>query len=232
EYMELVKVSADSLLSVINDILDFSKIEAGKLSLEFVEFNLIDIISDVIKPLGLKAQEKGIELACSLAEDLPETLIGDPVRLKQVLVNLISNGIKFTSHGEVVLYSTVESSRADEVIMHFAISDTGLGIPAEKQQAIFEAFSQADSSTTRKFGGTGLGLAISTQLVEMMGGHLGLDSEEGRGSTFFFDARFGCRPRAVHKEEAPNDVSLHGLKVLIVDDNSTNRRILNEFLAR
>ncbi|HEY6330920.1 MAG TPA: response regulator [Blastocatellia bacterium] len=231
EYMELVKVSADSLLSVINDILDFSKIEAGKLTLESVEFSVVDIIADVIKPLALRAHEKGIELACSLGEDVPEILVGDPVRLKQVMVNLINNAIKFTSQGEVVLHVSVEFCQGDQVIMHFAVSDTGLGIPPDKQQSIFEAFSQADSSTTRKFGGTGLGLAISSQLVQMMGGHLGLDSEEGRGSTFFFNARFGHWRGAAEKEK-DSDISLEGLRVLVVDDNSTNRRILNEFLAR
>jgi signal transduction histidine kinase/DNA-binding response OmpR family regulator len=230
EYMELVKVSADSLLAVINDILDFSKIEAGKLTLEAVEFSLPDVINDTLRTLALRAHEKGLELACSLPENLPDLLIGDPVRIRQVIINLVNNAIKFTADGEVVLRATADLQEGNEVVVRFAVSDTGIGIPANKQQSIFEAFSQADSSTTRRFGGTGLGLAICAQLVEMMGGHLWVDSEVGHGSTFSFDARFGFVVGGVARDDYSKDIDLTGLKVLVVDDNATNRRILEGFL--
>ena len=231
EYMELVKVSAESLLAIINDILDFSKIEAGKLSLEFVEFNIQDLISDCMKPLALRAQDKGIELACSLSADTPSILVGDPVRLGQVLVNLINNAIKFTARGEVVLRAGVELMSEDKVALRFAVSDTGIGIPADKQETIFDAFSQADSSTTRKFGGTGLGLAISSQLTEMMGGRLSVDSKVGEGSTFFFNASFGCKINRALRSKPSDSGILDGLKVLVVDDNATSRGIIGELLS-
>jgi signal transduction histidine kinase/CheY-like chemotaxis protein/PAS domain-containing protein len=230
EYLELVKMSADSLLTVINDILDFSKIEAGKLTLEAVEFSLQDLISDTLKTLVFRADEKGLELACSLSNNFPDILIGDPVRIQQVIINLVNNAIKFTAAGEVVLRAGVELQDDDEVVVRFAVTDTGIGIPQDKQQHIFEAFSQADSSTTRKFGGTGLGLAICVQLVELMGGRMWVDSEVGRGSTFFFEAPFGFRIGAIAKDDYAENADLTGLKVLVVDDNSTNRHILQEFL--
>jgi len=228
EYLEMVKVSADSLLAVINDILDFSKVEAGKLSLETVDFSLREVVNDTIKGLAHRAHQKGLELAVHVANDVPDRLVGDPGRLRQIMVNLVSNAIKFTADGEVVVRIEV-GSQAEAIWLHFAVSDTGLGIANEKQQSIFEAFAQADSSTTRRFGGTGLGLAISSQLVELMGGQIGVESAPGQGSTFFFSAPFGCAEGAPPLDLGP-EVELEALRVLVVDDNATNRRILEEHL--
>jgi two-component system sensor histidine kinase/response regulator len=236
EYLTLVKSSADSLLTVINDILDFSKIEAGRLDLEPIEFRLRDTLGDTADALALRAAQKGLELACHVLPDVPDSLLGDPGRLRQILVNLVGNAIKFTERGEVVIRverdpEAPADAAPDAVRLRFSVSDTGIGIPPDKQQLIFEAFSQADTSTTRKYGGTGLGLAISQQLVRLMDGRMWVESEPGRGSTFFFTAGLGCLP---HSEAAPvpaDPETLRDLAVLVVDDNATNRRILQEVLT-
>jgi len=193
-YLSIVESSGKSLLAIINDVLDFSKIEAGKMELEEIEFSLRDVLADMLKPLGLRASSKGLELAYEVAADLPDRLIGDPGRLRQIVVNLAGNAIKFTEHGEVVLRARMEEANLDSadprLLLHVAINDTGIGIAPEKQSRIFEAFTQADGSTTRQYGGTGLGLTISKQLVQVMGGRLWVESQAGQGSTFHFTARF------------------------------------------
>jgi PAS domain S-box-containing protein len=232
QYLETVKNSAGSLLNLINDILDFSKVEAGKEELEQVEFRLRDSIADTLKSLALRAQEKEIELASHFPVDVPDALIGDPDRLRRIVVNLVGNAIKFTDRGEVVLRANLESQAKDDVLLHFSVTDTGIGIPMEKQQRIFEAFAQADTSTTRKYGGTGLGLAISAQLCELMGGVMWVESEVGRGSTFHFTAHFGRAPAPVEEKIADAaPVKLLDLPVLVVDDNATSRQILDEMIA-
>ena len=191
EYLGLVKRSADALLVVINDILDFSKVEAGRLELELIEFKLRDTLEESARSLSVQAREKGLELTCEVSPDAPETVIGDPVRLRQIVVNLIGNAIKFTHQGEIGIQAAVDSVSNSRVVLHFVVRDTGIGIPPEKQRLIFEAFTQADPSTTRRFGGTGLGLTISSRLVEMMAGRIWLESEPGRGSQFHFKIPFG-----------------------------------------
>ena len=230
EFLGIVKSSADSLLSLLNDILDFSKIEAGKLDFERIDFRLRDTLDDTIKALGLHAEHKGLELACHVLPDVPDGLQGDPTRIRQIVVNLLGNAMKFTSHGEVVIKVEVQDESENEVELHFAVSDTGIGIPLEKQQLIFEAFTQTDSSTTRKYGGTGLGLAISSRLVNRMGGKIWVESEPGRGSTFHFTTRFELQKISSRKYAPLGAESLWGLRVLLVDDNATNRRILQEML--
>jgi two-component system, sensor histidine kinase and response regulator len=230
EYLQLARQSADSLLRLLNDILDFSKIEAGHLELESIPFNLRDALGDTVQTLAMRAAEKGLELAFRIPPDVPDRLIGDPGRLRQIVVNLTGNAIKFTERGEVVVSVVAESVNADEVTLHVAVRDTGIGIPPEKQQVIFEAFRQADSSMSREFGGTGLGLAISMELVARMDGRVWVESEEGKGSTFHFTARFGIQQGAPRKAP-PAPYSLEDLPVLVVDDNATNRRILEEMLA-
>jgi signal transduction histidine kinase/ligand-binding sensor domain-containing protein/DNA-binding response OmpR family regulator len=231
EYLGMVKSSADCLLIIIDDILDFSKIEAGKLSLDSLDFNLNDALADTVKALALRAHQKGIELAFSMDHDVPERVTGDPLRLRQVIINLLGNAIKFTEQGEVVLRVTVESKTESQARLRFAVTDTGIGIPFEKQAQIFQSFSQADSSTTRKYGGTGLGLAISIRLVEMMGGEIRVESEVGRGSSFEFTVHFEL-PAAPSDELPTTSLStLQGLPALIVDDNQTNRTILTAVLA-
>jgi PAS domain S-box-containing protein len=230
EYLQMVHVSAESLVAVINDILDFSRIEARKLTLESVDFNLRDSLGDTLRALALRAEEKGLELACHIAPNVPDGLIGDPVRLRQILVNLVGNAIKFTERGEVVAHVAVQSQSTEDVVLHFAVSDTGIGIPREKQRSIFEAFTQADPSTTRKFGGTGLGLTISSQLVAMMGGKVWVESQVGKGSTFHFLVRFCLSASPAVRPAHVEPVAVQGLRVLVVDDNATNRRILEELL--
>ena len=230
EYLNAIQLSAEALLTLVNDILDFSKIEARKLRLELVPFDLRDVLDDTMRVLAPRAQQKGIELACHVDSDVPDTLIGDPLRLRQVVVNLAGNAIKFTEHGEVVLGVGAESQDNGSVQLKFSLRDTGIGIAPEKLSVIFEAFSQADSSTTRRYGGTGLGLTISAQLVELMGGKMSVESRPGQGSTFHFTARFGVDRGSVKKP--PNLWSaLTNLRVLIVDDNATNRQILKEVLT-
>jgi PAS domain S-box-containing protein len=257
EFLQMVKGSADSLLTVINDILDFSKIEAGKLHLEPAPFALRDSLDDTVRTLGLRAQQKGLELACHIAPDVPDGLVGDLGRLRQVIVNLVGNAIKFTSQGEVVVSVRMQNAEcrmqneSTEVgilhsafcILHFEVTDTGMGIPADKQRIIFEPFEQVDGGDNRRFGGTGLGLAISSQLVAMMGGHLQVESParrttdarndsgngRGPGSRFYFTAKFGRTAEPAHHLPGdPGDV--RGMPVLIVDDNATNRGILMEML--
>jgi PAS domain S-box-containing protein len=230
EYLEATKSSADALLTLVNDLLDFSKIEARKLQLDHVGFNLRDTVEDAIRVLALRAHHKGLELACHIRPEAPEALAGDPLRLRQVVVNLVGNAIKFTDRGEVVLRVQPEARLNGNVRLHFSVTDTGIGIPAEKQKLIFEAFSQADSSTTRRYGGTGLGLAISRQLVDLMGGRIWVESRAGQGSTFHFTAAFEVQNPAVLQPDSLGR-QLTDLPVLIVDDNETNRRILEEVLT-
>src|ERR1700722_7853086 len=231
EYLQTVKGSAGSLLSLIDDILDFSKVEARKEELDEVEFLLRDTIEETLKSLALRAQQKQIEVASHFTQDVPETLIGDPDRLRRIVVNLVGNAIKFTQHGEVVVRAHMESKTASGVLLHFSVTDTGIGIPLEQQQRIFEAFAQADASTTRKYGGTGLGLAISAQLCELMGGLMWVESEVGIGSTFHFTARFALPQRAeTSATEFVAPVPLRNLPVLVVDDNQTTRSILEEMI--
>ena len=231
EYLELVKTSANSVLTVINDILDFSKIEAGKLSLDPIAFNLRDSFDNTMKTLALKAHQKGLELVCDIPADIPDALVGDPGRLNQIVVNLVGNAIKFTERGEVVVRVNREAHTEDMISLCMTIADTGIGIPPEKQQLIFEAFFQADGSTTGKHGGTGLGLAISRQLVEMMGGRIWVESEEGQGSAFHFTAQFGVPRQPAAQPGRVDPASVRNLRVLVVDDNATYRRILAETLV-
>ena len=231
EYLNMAKLSADSLLSLINDILDFSKIEAGKLEIDAIEFHLSDSLGDTMKALSLRAHQKGLELAYDLQTDVPDGLVGDPGRLRQIIVNLVGNGIKFTERGEVIVYVAVESRTADDIQLHFTIADTGIGIPADKQHAIFEAFTQADGSMTRTFGGTGLGLTISSRLVEFMKGRIWVESELGKGSRFHFTAHFGLQTESVRKVIPRDPMILRDLRVLVVDDNETNRHILVKMLS-
>jgi two-component system, sensor histidine kinase and response regulator len=231
ECLETVKTSADSLLTVINDILDFSKIEAGKIDLDPLDFNLRDSLEATLKTLALQAHGKGLELLCEVASTVPPAVRGDPGRLRQILVNLVGNAIKFTNHGEVALGVSAVETGAKECLLKFTVSDTGIGIAPEKQKLIFEPFTQADTSTTRQYGGTGLGLTISARLVAMMGGTIWVESELGRGTRFCFTARMGIGdPQAVVAEAIPAREILRGVKVLIVDDNRTNRGILERML--
>jgi len=231
EYLSAIESSADALLRLVNDLLDFSKIEARKLQLDHVAFNLRDALEDTMRVLAPRAQQKGVELACQIQPSVPDALVGDPLRLRQIVVNLVGNAIKFTEHGEVVLRVQLESSRNGNAQLHFSVTDTGIGIPVEKQAIIFEAFSQADSSTTRRYGGTGLGLAISAQLVELMGGKISVESQPDRGSTFHFTAWFEVQQAGTKKTPLLPWRTLAHLPVLIVDDNATNRRILEEVFA-
>jgi signal transduction histidine kinase/DNA-binding response OmpR family regulator len=226
DYLLLVKSSGESLLSVINDILDFSKVESGKLDLEMIEFNLYDCVGETMKTLALRAHQKELELAYDADPDVPSHLLGDPGRLRQILVNLVGNAIKFTQHGEVLVTIERVAQKIGDVELHFKVKDTGIGIPLEKQGLLFKAFSQADSSTTRKYGGTGLGLAISVRLVELMAGKMWVESSEGNGSTFHFTARFAIATGKVEPVFPALETALQGLPVLVVDDNDTNRRIL------
>jgi PAS domain S-box-containing protein len=229
-YVERARASADLLLRVINDILDFSKIEAGRLDLEPAAFSLRESLGELIKGFGPRAHRKGLELALHVRPDTPDGLVGDALRLGQVLTNLVGNALKFTDRGEVLLEAGVESVSEGQVCLHFAVSDTGPGIPPDKQQLIFAAFAQADSSIARRFGGTGLGLAISARLVELMGGRIWVESEMGKGSTFHFTACFRRHREALAQQKAER-VDLEGLPVLAADDNETNRGILAEMLA-
>jgi PAS domain S-box-containing protein len=225
-----VKESAGALLTLINDILDFSKIEAGRLSLDVGEFDLQDTLSNTMRALASRAHEKGLELTWETLPDLPARLVGDPGRLRQILLNLVGNAIKFTERGEVDLRVEVELQGEDWTALHFCVTDTGIGIPGEKQQRIFEAFIQADSSTTRKYGGTGLGLAIATRLVNLMGGRIWLESESNKGSRFHFTAKFGLVKGPQPQPTPLAKVNLQGTPVLVIDDNATNRRILEAML--
>jgi len=224
EYLGIVKSSGEALLTIINDILDFSKIEAGKLLVEHISFDLHRLVSDTMKSLALRAHEKNIELVSELLPDVPTHVLGDPSRIRQVLINLVGNAIKFTENGEIVLRANLNTQQGNTAFVHFAVRDTGIGIAPEKQQLIFDAFAQEDSTTTRKYGGTGLGLSISRRLVNLMGGEIWLESELGRGSTFHFSV-------ALQIDRAPTvaggtTCDLAGRRILVVDDNATNRRVL------
>ena len=231
EYLEIVKSSTHSLLTIINDILDFSKIEAGKLDLETIDFSVQDAIAAATRTIALRAHEKGLELAFEVSEDVPDSLLGDPGRLRQIVVNLIGNAVKFTAAGEIVVRVEKESRTDNEVVLHFSVSDTGIGIPVEKQSLIFGAFAQADGSTTRRYGGTGLGLAICSQLVEIMGGRIWVESEVGKGSTFHFTAPFGLQaaPGMLGAPAVPETVqpAMQGksLRFLLAEDNEVNQKL-------
>jgi signal transduction histidine kinase/DNA-binding response OmpR family regulator len=231
DFLQTARSSADSLLSVINDVLDYSKVEAGRLDFELRPFELQPELEIALRTVALRAHQKGLELLCDVRPGVPEALVGDPSRVRQVLVNLIGNAIKFTERGEVVVRVEVEEAGELDDVLRFSVIDTGIGIPADKLGSIFEAFTQADNSTTRRYGGTGLGLAICTRLVEMMGGRIAVESVEGRGSSFQFTARFELDRCARVPPEAELSAA-QGLSALIVDDNATNRRILTEQLFR
>ncbi len=240
EYLDIAHQSASTLLLLLNDILDFSKIEAGKLLIEQVTFQLEALVSKIVRPLAIKAREKKIALLFEIAPDVPKTLTGDPIRLQQVLVNLLSNAIKFTEQGEVHLRITRESD-CDGSVLQFRVQDTGIGIPADKQRIIFDSFTQADGSTTRKYGGSGLGLAISKQLVRLMGGSMGLESELGRGSTFWFTLGFATQAPAeapslvpTREEHAAQSTSesLRALSVLLAEDNKVNQKVAVALLKK
>src|SRR5580698_1045764 len=232
EYLDAVKLSADSLLELINDILDFSKIEAGKVDLETVDFELRDALETTMRSFALRADAKGLELLCDIAPGVPEFVQGDSARLRQVLLNVVGNAIKFTSKGEVSLMVQPGSRVTDTGILHFTVSDTGIGIPPEKKALIFEPFSQADASTTRKYGDTGLGLTISTRIVSMMGGEIWVHSEVGQGTQFHFTVRMEAAEAIPRSGEAPPTGILKGVTVLVVDDNPTSLRILRAMLER
>jgi len=228
EYASTIRSSGEALLNIINDVLDFSKMEAGHLSIEATPFGLRTAVEDAVKSLALKAHEKGLELVCRIEHDVPEIMLGDPGRLRQVIVYVIAIAIKFTATVEVAFRVAVESEGEDRVTLHFSVADTGIGIARSKLESIFEAFTQADSSTTRRFGGTGLGLAICRRIAELMGGRIWAESEEGRGSVFHFVAPFELRQAGPAARE---DGPLAGLRVLVVDDNETNRAMLRECLT-
>ena len=249
KYLEMAKMSANSLLALINDILDFSKIEAGKMALEAIDFNLRVTLENAADTLALKAQEKGLELACHIRPDVPTALIGDPGKLRQIIVNIAGNSLKFTEEGEIVIRVEMESESDDSVKLHFMVSDTGIGIPQDKLDSIFKSFEQVDGSITRKYGGTGLGLSITRQLVEMMGGEIRVESpnryrlEEdsntrnlgprigGPGSIFHFTICFELSRSKDIRVPRPKPQDLSGMPVLIVDDNTTNRILLQEMIT-
>jgi signal transduction histidine kinase/AmiR/NasT family two-component response regulator len=249
EYLDMVKASADSLLTVINDILDFSKIEAGKLDIDTIEFNLRDTIAETFKILSLPAQQKGLQVIIDVRQEVPEKLVGDPSRLRQIFLNLVGNAIKFTAKGLISLYVEIVSEDENGIVLHVQVTDTGIGIARNRQEFLFNAFTQADSSTTRKYGGTGLGLAISSRLVQLMGGRIWLESEPGKGSTFHFTARFGRISVGQRKnedgvkktvQEKQPTVSLvshpqydsRSLRVLLAEDNPVNQRLVVRLLEQ
>jgi CheY-like chemotaxis protein len=228
EYLRGIKSSAESLMTLINDILDFSKIEARKVELESTAFNLEDLLFETLGPLAIQAHKNRLDLVCEVSPRLDTRLIGDPGRLKQILINLVGNAIKFTETGEVVISVEEVGRKDDQVVLHFVIADTGIGIPADKQKIIFDVFAQADSSMTRQYGGTGLGLAISSQLVDLLGGRIWVESEVGKGSRFHFTAQFGY-PREPEKATlAETELNVAGQPMLVVEDNTSARRVLGD----
>jgi len=230
DFLRSARASADCLLAILNDILDFSKIEARMIEFEPIDFNLHSSITDIVASLALEAHKKGLELACHIPPALPDGVVGDLGRLRQVLINLVGNAVKFTEKGEVIVDVQLLAQSKREIVLQFSVKDTGIGIPKDKHKIIFHAFVQADGSMTRKYGGTGLGLAISSQLVEMMGGKIWLESELGRGSTFHFTVRLGLQTGSRKKHRRVQPKVLRDFRVLIVDDNTTNRSILREML--
>jgi two-component system, sensor histidine kinase and response regulator len=231
QYLEMIKSSADSLLEIINDILDFSKIEARRLELEAVEFDLRPVVELAANTVAVRAHQKNLELICHIEPDVPTKLVGDPRRLQQVLVNLLGNAVKFTEQGEIVIHVQVDSETAEKVDLHITVSDSGIGIPEDKQDLIFEAFNQVDGSATRRYGGTGLGLAISRQLVELMGGQIGAESHLGVGSTFHFTIPLSKPKGETQRMPTASDEG-RGMNVLVVDDNATYRHVLSEMLGQ
>ncbi|HKS97183.1 MAG TPA: response regulator [Terriglobia bacterium] len=231
EYLTAAQESGRSLMTLIDDILDFSKIEARKLDLELVPFNLRDTVENTLKLLAVRASQKGIELVSAIPPNVVDRLRGDPGRLRQILLNLVGNAVKFTERGEVVVRVEIEAADEHSLRLHFLVSDTGIGIPPSKQEMIFQAFAQADSSTTRRYGGTGLGLAISSALVGMMGGRIWVESQPGKGSTFHFTVRLALEKGARLGPALQEPADLRGMPVLVVDDNATNRRILQDTLT-
>ncbi|GAG04061.1 unnamed protein product, partial [marine sediment metagenome] len=222
-----------SLLTVINDILDYSKIEAGKLDVEIIDFDLRTTLDSLNDVLAIRAQQKGLEYICMVDPEVPTFLRGDPGRLRQVITNLVGNAVKFTSKGEIAVRVTLDEEDDDHATIHFAISDTGIGISADRIDTLFEAFTQADASVTRKFGGTGLGLSISKRLCEIMGGRMGVKSKAGKGSTFWFTAIFEKQAKSAQPASDVVEIdvaSLEGTRILAVDDNATNRLLLEKQL--
>ncbi len=232
EMLMMAKISADSLLALLNDILDFSKIEAGKLDLETIDFSLRDSMENVLRVLSVQAHQKKLELSCHVLPDTPDRLRGDPTRLRQILMNLVGNAVKFTAKGEVAVRVECDEDGDESVLLGFAVRDTGIGIPADQQSRIFQAFTQADGSMTRTYGGSGLGLAICSRLAELMGGKIRVESKAGVGSTFSFRLRFLLQKGAGAAKPSLDASMLHGLAVLIVDDNATNRMILRELAMK
>ena len=238
EYLEMVRASADILLDLIGDILDFSKIEAGRLDLEPVPFSIGEIVGSCVKALSLRAHDKGVSVVYHVEPDVPEAVVGDPLRLRQVIVNLVANAIKFTDHGDVVIRVALEANDDDGIVLRVSVKDSGIGVPLDKQRSIFEAFAQADGSTTRKYGGTGLGLAICSRLVEKMGGDIGVESEPGKGATFWFTARFERDDRSsrvvptllADQGPAVRVRRLPSLSVLVAEDNAVNRLLMTKLL--
>ena len=231
EYLNMVKVSADSLLYLLNDILDFSKIEAGHLDLEEINFNLRTAMDTALEGMMVKSNEKNLELILFIKPGVEVSLIGDPGRLRQIIINLARNAVKFTESGEIVISCEVESREENALMLHFAVSDTGIGIPRDKINTIFDSFRQLDGSTTRKYGGTGLGLSITRQLVEMMGGRIWVESEPGKGSTFHFTIKYGLQPEKRTAVSGPKPIGLKGLRIFIIDDNATNRMVFREMVT-
>ncbi len=231
EYLGMVKDSAESLLVIINDILDFSKIEAGKMDLDVIDFSLRDCIGESLTTLGIKADEKGLELVCDIDSDVPDMVKGDPGRLRQIMVNLISNAVKFTEKGEIVVKVGLESQDENQFVLHVSVSDTGIGMSPDEARRVFAAFEQADGSTTRKYGGTGLGLAITSQLVRMMGGDIWVDSRKGEGCRFHFLVCFGVPDARIEPRRELRPIDITDMPVLVVDDNATNRMILEKMLS-
>jgi CheY-like chemotaxis protein len=242
EYLETVCSCSDSLLTVIEDILDFSKIEAGKLTLEITAFHLDRSMAEIAKVFNLRAKQKDLQLICQISDDVPPQLLGDPGRLRQVVTNLVGNAIKFTAQGEILVRVEVESRNADDVMLHFTVRDSGIGIPQEKLRHIFQPFEQADTSTTRNYGGTGLGLTISASIVEMMGGRIWVESQVGLGSTFHFTARFRCNknsasmdlPRSERSTDSPPSElgTTKPLRILLAEDNEVNQAVTAGILRR
>ena len=237
QYLEMVHSSAEALLVLINDLLDFSKIEAGRMEIEHIGLSLSKLVRDSVKPLALRAAEKGLAVNVELAPALPAELIGDPGRLRQILINLVGNAIKFTEKGQIDVRVAVDSLDADEIVVHFSIRDTGIGIPAEKQSTIFEAFSQADNSITRRFGGTGLGLSICSELVRLMGGRIWVESQPGQGSNFQFTAKLGIGATkaaltADLPDEAAPGASVGALDILLAEDNPVNQKLAVALLSK